>query len=153
MSVPGDLSVQDERVHENSTNCRRLSQTSASTPGSRHARELDSYIVALCSMALMIVLMVGTAGYAAARATFRDAPQISIQTQTAVQSCAADLSTFGTPAALALGLLGLIILSVATTPSRSKIVSRLRTREQEPPLSDLASERQFRRTTKASPLV
>ena len=77
----------------------------------------------------MLVLIAGTAAYAAVRVTFRDAPRISIQWQAAAHTCEADLSTFGTPAALALGLFGLIILSIVATPSRSKIVSRLRARD------------------------
>jgi hypothetical protein len=151
MNLQRHLTVQDECVPETATKWR-LSQNSMSTRSSRQARELDSYIVAAVGLALIILLSVGAAGFAAARAAFRDAPLISIQSPPAAHTHAADISTFGTPAALALGLLGLIALSVATTPSRSKIVSRLRTREPQSMPSTLAN-REPGRASSASPLI
>jgi hypothetical protein len=91
-------------------------------------------VVAVCSLTLMILLVVGAAGYAAVRGTSWTAAGVARQPAAADRAREADLITL---LALALGLIGVLMLAVATTPARIELAARRRTQDLPPADSNL----------------
>jgi hypothetical protein len=77
-------------------------------------------MAAASSLMLMVVLIVGAAGYAGIRGIFRNAAAAASTPRTADANREADPDRLVTNGAVALGLIGLLSVVVATNPSRLK---------------------------------
>lgn len=92
----------------------------ASTRCLRDGLEFDRYMAAATSLMLMVVLVVGAAGYAGIRGIFRTAAAAASAPPIADGNREADPDRLVTNSAVALGLIGLLAFVVATNPSRVK---------------------------------
>ncbi len=102
-----------------STNLLQL-RAPASTRSLRDGLEFDRYMAAATSLMLIVVLIVGAAGYAGIRGIFRTAAAAASAPPTANGNREADPGRLVTNSAVALGLIALLSLVVATNPSRVK---------------------------------
>lgn len=106
----------------------RWSRQSASTRRLRPGLEFEKYMVVVCSLALMVVLVVGATGYASIRGllsadtTAANAARSDARKDTSNHE--ADRDNVATPAAIALALIA-VLLAVAATPSRIKTAGAL----------------------------
>jgi hypothetical protein len=80
--------------------------------------EYERYMLAGCSLALMALLVVGTAGYAITRGIFRPAAIAASDRLRIELNQAADPGKAGASEALALGLVAALLAAFAATPTR-----------------------------------
>jgi len=91
----------------------RRSRVSASTRSVATKSEVDRYAAAACSLMLMVVLLVGAAGYAGVRWTFLTATAIA----SAAPEAKADSARVA-GAAVALALIAALMVAIAAAPGR-----------------------------------
>lgn len=116
VKMRGELDTQAQTNSAVSTNLRQL-RAPAPTRSLRDHLEFDRYVVATSGLMLMVVLIVGAAGYAGIRGIFRTAAATSTP-RTAEGNREAPPDRLVTNGAVALGLIGLLAVAVATNPSR-----------------------------------
>ncbi len=122
MNVRIEPDSQVESIAEASSLWRDKTQASPheSTKSLRAVREFDRYMVAALSLMLMILVGVGAAGYASIRGS------LGVPDQAATDSHLPDGShevgyDHRTIVAVAIGLMGALLLAVAIAPARIKI--------------------------------
>lgn len=74
------------------------------------------------SLMLMVVLVIGAAGYVGARATFRGAAFSAVAPLAQARDRIANPDRVATPAAVALAVVAALLLGIATTHSRTGTV-------------------------------
>jgi hypothetical protein len=113
-----------------------LIKRSSSTRSLQPSREVDRYMVAACGLMLIILLAAGAAGYASVRGAFGLAAETASRPRTIDPDSEADLAT---PVALALSLIGALMLAVAMAPGRIRPSDGMRTDDLSPEESNLTS--------------
>lgn len=111
-----------ESIAEASSLWRDQTQASPheSTKSLRAVPEFDRYMVVALSLMLMILLAVGAAGYASIRGTLAVPDQATTDSHLPDGSHEAGYD-HGTIVAVAIGLMGALLLAVAIAPARIKI--------------------------------
>jgi hypothetical protein len=167
LALPGSFLRRDVRPKGNQVKMRRERDTQAETnsavsghlrqlqgPAStrslRHGLEFERYAAAACSLMLVVVLAVGAAGYASIRGIFRTAAAAASTPPTADGNREADPDKLVTNGAVALGLIALLSLVVATNPSRIRVTSTSPESAGHPQISG-STVRKFCRVTEAWP--
>jgi hypothetical protein len=93
-------------------------------------------MVAACSLMLIILLAAGAAGYASVRGAFGLAAETASRPRAIDPDSEADLAT---PVALALSLIGALMLAVAMAPGRTRPPHGMQIGEPSPEESNLTS--------------
>lgn len=119
MKMRRERDAQAETNSAMSTNLRQLLPP-ISTRSLHQGPEFERYMAAASSLILMVALIVGAAGYASIRGIFRTASAAASMPRTADGNREADPGRLVTNSAVALGLIGLLSVVVATNPSRIK---------------------------------